>query len=225
MMRHKKEAELWWFHVPKSASTFYSTFSFTLVPLLLALIMAESTTATTTATTTPPATLTPPVLPSHVKKPNEEEHKKALAEVNARIDKLQKQMVRTIRACPSSSVATGLLTVFIGCCQGKDQQVAGQIWQYSSRRASCTTRWTSWKASRDQKGQTSCLWTIGCFEWIDSQKGKHDIHWVVRCILYDVDLGWQHQGSSIQSALQDCCWSGCTYQVKRNTIHIRYQVI
>lgn len=59
--------------------------------------MAESatatTTTTTTTTTTPPATLTPPVLPSHVKKPNEEEHKKALAEVNARIDKLQKQMV------------------------------------------------------------------------------------------------------------------------------------
>ncbi|CDH58278.1 related to bfr1-nuclear segregation protein [Lichtheimia corymbifera JMRC:FSU:9682] len=56
--------------------------------------MAESATATTTTTTstTPPATLTPPVLPSHVKKPNEEEHKKALAEVNARIDKLQKQM-------------------------------------------------------------------------------------------------------------------------------------
>ncbi|KAI9323681.1 hypothetical protein BX666DRAFT_1846953 [Dichotomocladium elegans] len=34
----------------------------------------------------------PPKLPSNFKKPNEEEHKKALEEVNARIDKLQKQM-------------------------------------------------------------------------------------------------------------------------------------
>lgn len=34
-----------------------------------------------------------PVLPDHVKKPNEEEFKKELAEVNANIEKLQKQFV------------------------------------------------------------------------------------------------------------------------------------
>ncbi|KAI8364008.1 hypothetical protein EDC96DRAFT_511535 [Choanephora cucurbitarum] len=34
---------------------------------------------------------TPPVLPDHVKKPNEEEHKKALEAINANIDKIQKQ--------------------------------------------------------------------------------------------------------------------------------------
>lgn len=39
------------------------------------------------------AVLKPPKLPQGVKKPNEEEHKKALEEVNARIDKLKKQMV------------------------------------------------------------------------------------------------------------------------------------
>ncbi|KAI9265067.1 hypothetical protein BDA99DRAFT_507613 [Phascolomyces articulosus] len=33
----------------------------------------------------------PPKLPSHIKKPNEEEHKKALEDINARIDKLKKQ--------------------------------------------------------------------------------------------------------------------------------------
>ncbi|OBZ86767.1 hypothetical protein A0J61_05181 [Choanephora cucurbitarum] len=36
-------------------------------------------------------TTTPPVLPDHVKKPNEEEHKKALEAINANIDKIQKQ--------------------------------------------------------------------------------------------------------------------------------------
>ncbi|KAI8145602.1 hypothetical protein BJV82DRAFT_511571 [Fennellomyces sp. T-0311] len=34
----------------------------------------------------------PPKLPSHIKKPNEEEHKKTLDEINAKIDKLKKQM-------------------------------------------------------------------------------------------------------------------------------------
>lgn len=34
-----------------------------------------------------------PVLPDHVKKPNEDEFKKELAEVNANIEKLQKQFV------------------------------------------------------------------------------------------------------------------------------------
>ncbi|KAI8973512.1 hypothetical protein BDF20DRAFT_882784 [Mycotypha africana] len=37
------------------------------------------------------STLTPPVLPEHVKKPNEEEFKKQLANVNANIEKIQKQ--------------------------------------------------------------------------------------------------------------------------------------
>lgn len=34
-----------------------------------------------------------PVLPDHVKKPNEEEFKKELADVNANIEKIQKQFV------------------------------------------------------------------------------------------------------------------------------------
>ena len=36
----------------------------------------------------------PPKLPSHIKKPNEEAHKKALEELNTRIDKLKKQQVK-----------------------------------------------------------------------------------------------------------------------------------
>lgn len=35
--------------------------------------------------------LTAPVLPDHVKKPNEEEYKKTLEQVNANIEKIQKQ--------------------------------------------------------------------------------------------------------------------------------------
>lgn len=35
-----------------------------------------------------------PVLPDHVKKPNEEEYKKSLEQVNASIEKIQKQFVR-----------------------------------------------------------------------------------------------------------------------------------
>lgn len=91
--------------------------SFLLVLFLLALIMAESATATTTTTTatTPPATLTPPVLPSHVKKPNEEEHKKALAEVNARIDKLQKQMVNWIHARAPSIIWKSIPVAYCHC--------------------------------------------------------------------------------------------------------------
>ncbi|KAI9498919.1 hypothetical protein BDB00DRAFT_754224 [Zychaea mexicana] len=42
-------------------------------------------------TDSPTVAAAPPKLPSHVKKPNEEEHKKALEELNARIDKLKKQ--------------------------------------------------------------------------------------------------------------------------------------
>lgn len=34
-----------------------------------------------------------PVLPDHVKKPNEEEHKKNLEKINANIEKIQKQFV------------------------------------------------------------------------------------------------------------------------------------
>lgn len=46
------------------------------------------------STMTDAAVLTPPKLPQGVKKPNDEEHKKALDEINARIDKLKKQMVK-----------------------------------------------------------------------------------------------------------------------------------
>jgi hypothetical protein len=35
-----------------------------------------------------------PVLPDHVKKPNEEEYKKSLEQVNSSIEKIQKQFVR-----------------------------------------------------------------------------------------------------------------------------------
>lgn len=36
---------------------------------------------------------TPPVLPEHVKKPNEEEYKKNIESINASIEKIQKQFV------------------------------------------------------------------------------------------------------------------------------------
>lgn len=36
-----------------------------------------------------------PVLPDHVKKPNEEEYKKSLEQVNASIEKIQKQFVNS----------------------------------------------------------------------------------------------------------------------------------
>lgn len=42
------------------------------------------------------ATIAPPTLPEHVKKPNEEEYKKELEKVNANIEKIQKQFVKFI---------------------------------------------------------------------------------------------------------------------------------
>lgn len=36
-----------------------------------------------------------PILPDHVKKPNEEEYKKSLEQVNASIEKIQKQFVNS----------------------------------------------------------------------------------------------------------------------------------
>lgn len=56
----------------------------------------------------------PPVLPDHVKKPNEEEFKKTIEGVNASIEKLQKQFVSF---CIYSTYNSNSQ---IGCSEGKD---------------------------------------------------------------------------------------------------------
>lgn len=73
--------------------------------------------------------LVAPVLPDHVKKPNEEEYKKSLEQVNANIEKIQKQFVSY-----SVDVATNLVFLHltfdifknIGCCSRKNCQIAQQ---------------------------------------------------------------------------------------------------
>lgn len=75
--------------------------------------------------------LVAPVLPDHVKKPNEEEYKKSLEQVNANIEKIQKQFVSY-----SVDVATNLVFLHltfdifenIGCCSRKNCQIAQQEW-------------------------------------------------------------------------------------------------
>lgn len=59
----------------------------------------------------------PPVLPEHVKKPNEEEYKKNIESINASIEKIQKQFV-SCKKQKKSIILQDDEPYIIGCCQG-----------------------------------------------------------------------------------------------------------
>ena len=59
----------------------------------------------------------PPVLPEHVKKPNEEGYKKNIESINASIEKIQKQFV-SCKKQKKSIILQDDEPYIIGCCQG-----------------------------------------------------------------------------------------------------------
>lgn len=109
----------------------------------------------------------PPVLPEHVKKPNEEEFKKTIESINASIEKIQKQFVSFFFKTKTSSSHTNT-----GCCQGKNHQVTCQRRQLASWGNQEWTCRDSWKTSRIEKESQGSVRTVGCVEWIHPKEGN-----------------------------------------------------
>jgi hypothetical protein len=73
------------------------------------------------------ADIVAPVLPEHIKKPNEEEYKKKLEQVNGKIEKVQKEFVSSsdeiykTREKRRVNMMMMMMMMMVGCCKRENQ--------------------------------------------------------------------------------------------------------